>query len=126
MREILFRGKQIDTGAWVEGAFCRKDCDDPFGELVDRPSIIKYDEPHSGYWFRVDPETVGQFTGLTDKNGTKVFEGDILSLRTGRRHVVKFEDGEFGMTGTAVPIRFADRFEIVGNIHDNPELPENK
>ena len=124
MREILFRGKQIDTGAWVEGAFCMKDCDSFFGVLVDRPSIIKYEEPHSGYWFRVDPETVGQFTGVTDKNGKRIFEGDILEFRRGRSHIVKFADGGFIFEGTAIPVRYADKFEVIGNIHDNPELQE--
>ena len=127
MREILFRGKQIDTGAWVEGAFCMKDCDDPFGELVDRPSIIKYEEPHSGYWFRVDPETVGQFTGLTDKNGKKIFEGDIIKAKNkcldGTDHEAKVvaEIDDFYLMWC---IKHSIETEIIGNIHDNPELLE--
>ena len=124
MREILFRGKTTQHNKWVEGAFSMKDCDSPFGEMVYNPSIIKYDEPCSGFWFSVIPETVGQFTGLTDKNGKKIFEGDILEFRHGRTHVVKFEDGAFIFTGTAIPVRYADKFEVIGNIHDNPELLE--
>lgn len=133
MREILFRGKQIDTGAWVEGAFCMKDCDDPFGELVDRPSIIKYEEPHSGYWFRVDPETVGQFTGLTDKNGKKIFEGDIVkAIRICNQEVwidyVVMWKGCFALqdakTRNVPAIDLFNVYEVIGNIHDNPELLE--
>lgn len=143
MREILFRGKQIDTGAWVEGAFCMKDCDDPFGELVDRPSIIKYEPPHDGYWFRVHPETVGQFTGLTDKNGKMIFEGDIVHV-LGNQQVedwknvdyigsIAFLDaGFYVIDGTiedhafrryALP-RLDFDLEVIGNIYDNPDLLE--
>ena len=141
MREILFRGKQIDTGAWVEGAFCMKDCDTPFGDLVDRPTIIKYEEPHSGYWFRVDPETVGQFTGLTDKNGKKIFEGDIVHV-LGNQQVedwknvnyigsVAFLDAGFCVIDGTVEEHGFRRYglprldfdlEVIGNIHDNPDL----
>ena len=144
MREILFRGKQIDTGAWLEGAFCMKDCDDPYGELVDRPSIIKYEEPHSGYWFRVDPETVGQFTGLTDKNGKKVFEGDIVKAyviqNTGMKvrkytetYVVAYHPKYcyFYLKRKGNNLLFDGNWaygvfieEVVCNIHDNPELLE--
>lgn len=131
MREILFRGKQIDTGALVEGAFCMKDCDDPFGELVDRPSIIKYEEPHSGYWFRVDPETVGQFTGLTDKNGKKIFEGDIVEVNheayPGVRGEVFFKNGSFMLKNVSDVLSlygFLPWCKVIGNIHDNPELLE--
>ena len=144
MREILFRGKRTDNGAWVEGAFCLKDCDDPFGDMVDRPSIIKYDPPCDGFWFRVDPETVGQFTGLIDKNGKKIFEGDIVVCKqrlyeeiSGNwidYHVeigfVEMKHGAFGLHRKQGYYRpFKDwledyEYEVIGNIHDNPELLE--
>ena len=73
-------------------------------------------------WFDVDPSTVGQYTGLKDKNGQRLFEGDILSLRTGRPHVVRFENGAFILEDSAIPMSFASKFEVIGNRYDNPEL----
>lgn len=135
MREILFRGKRKRTGEWVYGAFCQKDSDSPFGEMVDKPSIIKYDDPYSGFWFEVDPKTVGQFTGLTDRNGQKIFEGDM---------VVSFD--AFGRENSVGPVKWDSLFsawtigprtmygttiasyEIIGDIYDNAEMEaeENK
>ena len=72
MREILFRGKRADNGEWVEGTLYQIGKEqNPFIMLVNRCA-----ESHE-----VDPATVGQYTGLTDKNGTKIFEGDIVKIK---------------------------------------------
>ena len=128
----LYRGKW--NGSWVTGAFCPKNCDDPFGPMVDKPSIIKLDEPNDGYWFDVDPDTVGQYIGVPDKRGQKIFEGDILegedfTPEDGGYGVVSFENGAFVVSGNNLVGTFYDNyygaeFEVIGNIYDNPELLE--
>ena len=123
MREIIFRGKRMDNGEWTEGfyIFHLNACHYiiPFRtggyEAMDNSFYV-----HK--WFAVDPSTVGQYTGLKDKHGKRIFEGDILSLRTGRPHVVRFKDGAFILEDSAIPMSFAIKFEIIGNVHDNPEL----
>ena len=142
MREILFRGKRTDNGEWVEGAFCPKDCDMPFGPMVDKPSIIKLDDPCSGFWFEVDPNTVGQFTGLMDKNGKRIFEGDVVaqswydfdepaddsfgevvfSVSDCSFSVLDLNKNEIMSMGHGCAYHY--EVEIIGNIHDNPELLE--
>ena len=125
MREILFRGKRLDNGEWVYGSFCM-DALEQFNGLCGVDGFIRLYDKAKGKMqtYEVDRETVGQYTGLKDKNGKQIFEGDILSLLAGRQHVVRFEDGAFVLENTAISIRFANKFDVVGNIYDNLELLE--
>lgn len=131
MREILFRGKRTDNCEWAEGyyykaKYCRTD--DELCDYITVPHPKEYNEPSSHYI--VNPETIGQYTGLKDKNGTKIFEGDIVAMPDygGGKHkaVVYFKGGKFAVDGSNY--HFKDiapkRMEVIGNIHDNPELLE--
>lgn len=142
MREILFRGKRKGCGDWVYG-FCTMREFSAIAIFVPNPKErIEYAEPF-GVTYCVDPETVGQYTGLTDKNGVKIFEGDIVRY-TERRfygedfhvaHVVKFEEGGFTahnyflnrwLRNWAGGSTQLEGIEVIGNIHDNPELLEGE
>ena len=114
MREIIFRGKRLDNGEWVSGNLFVSDTD-------GRAYILAGSRTVTIEW-EIDPSTVGQYTGLKDKNGKRIWEWDILSLRAGRPHVVRFKDGAFILEDSAIPISFAIKFEIIGNIYDNQEL----
>ena len=126
MREILFRGKSLEKGEWLEG-------DLRHGGYFEKDQItyiVKTDLFILNY--PVDPETGGQYTGLTDKNGTKIFEGDILKFSYGEndeKHIFysvewKSERACFGYAETADKMIEVDclHCEVIGNIHDNPEL----
>ena len=132
MREILFRAKAINrdsgyhkttykNGDWVYGLLTR-----PYDERFENlPAEMTNTSGISG--IEVDYETIGQFTGLTDKNGVKIFEGDILrDDDTEENGVVVFEEGEFCVVFDNVITHgisaIAYRCYIRGNIHDNPEL----
>ena len=126
MREILFRGKQTDNGEWIEGAYSPFHLN--FGEREEKPHIIiiSDDEDIDGLWCEVIPETVGQYTGLTDKNGVRIFEGDIVDYissdvignhKTGTIIVEDMTDYD-----TMIYLNHSDELQIIGNIHDNPEL----
>lgn len=131
MREILFRGKRIDNGEWVEGLPWKKKYN------TNKLFISCFpDKDDNEEAFVVVHETVGQYTGLTDKNGTKIFEGDILEfsdrlvsvfwhthLGCWDSNFIKFTDKNNGRDDMS-PCRWGYRAEVVGNIHDNPELLE--
>ena len=160
MREILFRGKRTDNDEWIEGYLHKID---GVGKGYRAYGIQVQDidsymcRPHS---HEVQPKTVGQFTGLTDKNGTKIFEGDVVRFN-GQIGTIVFERGAFGIgiqnlihykrieqfvekRGAIYCGAYCDNFislweiywncdcsdliikdvEVIGNIHDNPELLE--
>ena len=129
MREILFKAKRKDNGEWVEGCL-----------VIDqsRLDIFKYRiQPiESGvlYAAPINPDTLCQHTGLTDKNGKKIWENDIVdtfeeSSKEFLRNVVKFEDGCFKVFKKHYLSMHMDSYEktdlkVVSNIFDNPELLE--
>ena len=137
MREILFKGKRIDNGEWVEG--CYAECNgktfigidisigiDDIFEVFCTPVIR---------WLEVDPETLCQFTGRCDKNGKKIWENDILmahldesypedaAYETVEWNVAGWVGHETGSTDREYLDKFdLEHFEAVGNIFDNKEL----
>lgn len=125
MREILFRGKRVDNGEWVQGYPCR------YGWVGKEKDYIIPDYASALYTFKIDPETVGQYTGLTDTNGNKIFEGDIVwdSYDEDYGKVEWDNDmAKFIITFSTFTVDFdsvcGEELEIVGNVYDNPEMME--
>ena len=140
MKQILFRGKRIDNNEWVYGFY--------FERLTDsiKHCYIKYETWDEGFvTYEVIPETVNQFTDLCDKNGKKIFEGDIIHIKCGYsfsafvgKGIVFFDekrlqfkvksvkpssfDSEKGNVYDECDFTVIDSYEVIGNIYENPEL----
>ena len=138
MREILFRGKSVNNGEWVEGYLVVTTIEPANDAPIKHYHIeamtigVFPNEFQSGLSETVDPETVGQFTGLTDKNGKKIFEGDIVRNGNYTMIVVLYDFHAAFMLAFRVDGDYFEAIsnshiylEVIGNIHDNPELLEN-
>ena len=129
MREILFRGKRMDNGEWVKGYLICPEFDKSRAYI----GYLFPDDDHDLDVAEVASSTVGRFTGLTDRNGVKIFEGDIVRYGdTIHRVVFEQRNGTayFGLVYAAcetLPFgHYQDlkQIEVIGNIYDNPELLE--
>ena len=137
MREILFRGKRLDNGEWVEGWYQPETMIKHWDGIQETVGVTIAYKVEDGFLedTLVDPPTVGQYTGLKDKNGKRIFEGDIvhcLARMDESNCVVIFEEGEFRLvpekncktyvTGGGYHALRCFVKEVIGNIHDNQDM----
>ncbi len=134
MREILFKAKRLDNGEWVEGhpvkrPSCIQFCLDNYSPwYIHRPAV---DPDDNGGVYNIDPETIGQYIGLKDRNGRRIFEGDIVDILTENEEigVVEYDEGGFLVSADGFCVDFHSNINgidlvVIGNIHDTPELLE--
>ena len=129
MREIKFRGKRLDNGEWIKGNSIVREGDALFICPLTGVAIIKSE--FYNLFTEVAPATVGQYTGLIDKNGREIYEGDIIGGSNGSingwewpfKSEIKWNDEECGFnTPNWGYMDSTHYYNVLGNIHDNPEL----
>ncbi|EDO0269507.1 hypothetical protein RRL71_002628 [Listeria monocytogenes] len=130
MREIEFRGKRIDNREWIYGNLMQFEDSATFIFADERKgaSTLTYAHFIINNMHAIDEKTIGQYAGLKDKNGKKIFEGDVGWDEHNECYgVVKFEEGKFLYVWENIAEdlwEVADSIEIYGNIHENLELLE--
>lgn len=124
MRDIWFRGKRIDNGEWVYGSYQKLENSDRSGydHFIAEPFVNEYT-------YDVIPESIGQYIGLNDHTGKRIFEGDIVDILTENEElgVVEYDDGGFIVSADGFTVDFLNNIngadvKVVGNIHDNIEM----
>ena len=136
MREILFRGKRLDNGEWIDGHLIGYE-DGRSRICESHTDIFCYEKDRSiiqTVAHEVDTSTVGQYTGLKDKNGKQIWEWDVIKrfwLGAEIIYCVRYDGENAHFIGKALNKRGfttfdgdGEMFEVIGNIHDNPELLE--
>lgn len=131
----IWRGKRTDNGEWVRGSLLRSG--NGYIDIIPLNNTICEDESNAlcvGNWYVVDSETLGECTGLTDRNGKPIFEGDILETAESFNYIVKWsrEHAEFYAESmdrfcvrSSVGVIARQGGVIIGNIYDNPEMKES-
>ena len=127
-REILFRGKRVDNGEWVEGDLIQLDS----RIMIADKGMTAYDKGHAHEHVDIEcveiiTETLGQFTGLTDENGKRIFEGDIVRSELDWIFAVKWDSENarfigYSRNNNIIYVGREPKAIVIGNIHDNPEL----